>query len=74
MQRRKLWPQESSNRKNGVFAIRILGECGIFTAKQLRAVEEVSERYGNGVVTATSRGTFEITAFAKPTWKLPHCT
>lgn len=47
--------------KNGVFAIRILGECGIFTAKQLRAVEEVSERYGNGVVTATSRGTFEIT-------------
>ena len=46
--------------KENRYALRILGRCGVFSAEQLQAAAEVANRFGDGTVTATSRGTLEI--------------
>ncbi len=46
--------------KNNLFAVRILGNCGQFSAEEISRIAEIAERFGNGNITATSRGTFEI--------------
>ncbi len=51
--------------KRGEYALRLVGDCGAFTAEQLQAVGEIARAYGNGVVFATSRGTFETNGLAE---------
>lgn len=46
--------------KNNLFAVRILGNCGQFSVGEISKIAEIAERFGNGNITATSRGTFEI--------------
>ena len=50
--------------KNNLFALRILGACGQFSAEEIIKIAQIAERFGNGTVTATSRGTFEIEGVA----------
>ncbi len=46
--------------KNGLYALRLLGSCGQFTAQELLAVGTLAQQFGQGCVTATSRGTLEL--------------
>lgn len=46
--------------KNGLYALRILGNCGQFTAAEIARAAELVENFGSGHLTATSRGTFEL--------------
>ena len=50
--------------KNNLFALRILCACGQFSAEEIIKIAQIAERFGNGTVTATSRGTFEIEGVA----------
>lgn len=46
--------------KGGLYALRIVGSCGRFTAAEVAKVAELAARFGSGHLTATSRGTFEL--------------
>lgn len=46
--------------KGGLYALRILGSCGRFTAAEVAKAAELAFRFGSGQLTATSRGTFEL--------------
>lgn len=46
--------------KNGLFALRIVGGCGQFTAAELLALGKLAQQFGKGCITATSRGTVEL--------------
>ncbi len=46
--------------KNGLFALRIVGCCGQFTAAELLTLGKLAQQFGKGCVTATSRGTMEL--------------
>lgn len=46
--------------KNGLFALRIVGGCGQFTAAELLALAGLAQKFGSGHITATSRGTVEL--------------
>ena len=46
--------------KNGLYALRILGSCGQFTAEELLNLAKLAQKFGKGCVTATSRGTMEL--------------
>lgn len=46
--------------KNGLYALRILGSCGQFTAEELLNLAKLAQKFGKGCVTATSRGTIEL--------------
>lgn len=51
--------------KNNLFALRIVGSCGKFSAVELIKIAELAAEFGNGSVTATSRGTCEIEGVAE---------
>ena len=46
--------------KKNQYALRILGNCGEFTSEELLRLSELTAKFGNGKITATSRGTFEL--------------
>lgn len=46
--------------KGGLYALRILGTCGSFTAAEVAKAAELAAKFGSGHLTATSRGTFEL--------------
>lgn len=46
--------------KGGLYSLRILGNCGCFTAAEVAKAAELASRFGSGLLTATSRGTFEL--------------
>lgn len=50
--------------KNNRWAARILSTGGVFSAAELKRIAGLAERFGNGHVTATSRGTIEIDGIA----------
>lgn len=51
--------------KNNLFALRVIGSCGKFSAAQLTKIAEIAAEFGNGSITATSRGTCEIEGIAE---------
>ena len=46
--------------KHNRATLRILGRCGRFTARELAQAAQLAEAWGDGTVTATSRGTLEV--------------
>lgn len=46
--------------KEGRYALRLLGNGGVFDSGALRAAAALADHYGDGTVTATSRGTLEV--------------
>lgn len=46
--------------KNKKYALRILGNCGLFNTIELKNITKISDLYGNSTITMTSRGTIEI--------------
>ncbi len=46
--------------KNELYALRIVGSCGQFTAEELLALAKLAQQFGKGRITATSRGTVEL--------------
>lgn len=48
------------HQKNNFYTARIVGNCGEFSAQELIAIAQIASTYGNGKITATSRGTIEI--------------
>lgn len=50
--------------KNNFFALRIIGNCGQFNVTELTALGKIAEAFGNGSITATSRGTMELDGIA----------
>ena len=46
--------------KNGRYALRLLGSSGVFDSGALRSAAALADHYGDGTVTATSRGTLEV--------------
>lgn len=46
--------------KEDKYALRIVGQCGQFSIAELTDITFIAEKFGNGVVTATSRGTLEV--------------
>lgn len=57
------------NKKTDCFSARVVTANGLVTAAQARALAEIAETFGNGVVTLTTRQSFEIPGvpFAKLT-------
>ena len=56
----KTLPSGVLAQKNNFYALRILGSACEFTVDELTAVAALSQKFGGGQVTATSRGTLEI--------------
>lgn len=48
------------NKGTDTFSARVVTENGRLTAEQARRLAEISERFGNGVVTLTTRQSFEL--------------
>ena len=48
------------HQKNNLYTARIVGNCGEFSTQELIAIAQIASTYGNGKITATSRGTIEI--------------
>lgn len=46
--------------KENLYALRIIGDCGEFSTKELFCIAKICESFGKGNITATSRGTMEI--------------
>ena len=46
--------------KEDRYTLRVLGSCGVFSAALLQSAAGLALRFGDGTVTATSRGTLEI--------------
>ncbi|GAA0790076.1 nitrite reductase [Hathewaya limosa] len=53
------------HQKNNKYALRILGKCGVFSAEDFKNLSELASQYGNGKLTATSRGTIEINGISE---------
>ena len=56
--------------KKNQYALRILGNCGEFTSEELLRLSELTAKFGNGKITATSRGTFELNVSVRVSWSL----
>ena len=46
--------------KKNQYALRILGNCGEFTSEELLRLSELTAKFGNGKITATSRGMVSV--------------